>query len=293
MDVTKVGALGIDYLKSIESMRAKSRNLHGGISGKIRKNLQNTTDIINTLIYKVTATGDPAKLKIENRALMDQIEKLKLEEIIRKREMDEMKQIVDKLKNEVDELKDKLDEMEVDRNKARSQRIAEWKMRKALVAVGNKDFDEEAPMDIEVTDVTRRRNIPRENETRIKTSNILVDFEEKTDLVSSVEALTGTGDENEGKVKSNDKYRRNEELDKIQKQIKELIKRKKEIKKDEVMQKDKNIKEVQDEERPLPQRIPRVKPRVLSNVQLIPLRKNILWKIEVGLWIGKLERILI
>lgn len=79
MDVTKVGALGIDYLKSIESMRAKSRNLHGGISGKIRKNLQNTTDIINTLIYKVTATGDPAKLKIENRVLMDQIEKLKLE----------------------------------------------------------------------------------------------------------------------------------------------------------------------------------------------------------------------
>lgn len=38
------------------------------------------------------------------------------------------------------------------------------------------------------------------------------------------------------------------------------------------MQKDKNIKEVQDEERPLPQRISRVKPRVLSNVQLIPLR---------------------
>lgn len=127
-------------------------------------------------------------------------------------------------------------------------------------------------MDIEVTDVTRRRNIPRENETRIKTSNILADFEEKTDLVSSVEALTGTGDENEGKVKSSDKYRKNEELDKIQKQIKELIKRKKEINKDEVMQKDKNIKEVQDEERLLPQRIPRVKPRVLSNVQLIPLR---------------------
>jgi len=71
-------------------MRAKSRNIQGGISGKIRSNLQKATDVINTLIFKVASTGDSAKLKIDNKALKDEIEKLKLEEILRKKEMDEM-----------------------------------------------------------------------------------------------------------------------------------------------------------------------------------------------------------
>lgn len=72
-------------------MRAKSRNIQEGISSNMCSNLQKATDVINTLTFKVTSTGDPAKLRMDNRALMDEIEKLKLNEILRKREMDEMR----------------------------------------------------------------------------------------------------------------------------------------------------------------------------------------------------------
>lgn len=191
--------------------------------------------------------------------------------------MDEMKQIVDKLKNEIDELKDKLDEIEVDRNKARSsQKIAEWKMRKALAAAGNEDFDEEAPVNTDEEDVVRNRNIHKGNNgTRVKTSNILADCEMEIDINPSVGTPTGTENEiEEKKGKERDEYRRSTELNNIQKQIKDLIKRKKEIKKKEVMQDDTNIENVQEEEKPLPQRTPGVKPRVLSNIQLAPPRKG-------------------
>jgi len=103
MDVTSMGALGIDYLKDVDRMRAKSRNIQGGISGKMRSNLQKATDVINTLIYKVASTGDPAKLKLDNKALKDEIEKLKLEEILRRKEMDEMRAMMKEMKKELEE----------------------------------------------------------------------------------------------------------------------------------------------------------------------------------------------
>lgn len=77
MDVKSVGALGIDCLKDVERMRAKSKNIQGGISGKMRCNLEKAVDVINTLIYRVASTGNPVKLRMDNRVLMDEIEKLK------------------------------------------------------------------------------------------------------------------------------------------------------------------------------------------------------------------------
>lgn len=52
MGANSVGAMGLDYLANIESMRSRSRNLQGGISGKMRKDIEKTKDVINTLIYK-------------------------------------------------------------------------------------------------------------------------------------------------------------------------------------------------------------------------------------------------
>jgi len=64
--------------------------------------------------------------------------------------------------------------------------------------------------------------------------------------------------------------RRNEELKNIQRQIKELVKKKNDIKKD--YNKSSNF-EAQ-EEKPLPQRLPKARPRVMANVQLVPPRST-------------------
>lgn len=57
---------------------------------------------------------------IKNKELTAQIEKIKLEEILRQREMEEMRNIVEELRKEVSELRDKLGETEEDRRKARA-----------------------------------------------------------------------------------------------------------------------------------------------------------------------------
>lgn len=67
MGATNVGALGIDCLNSVESMRAKSKNLQGGVSGKMRKELERAKEIMNTLIFKAEAIGDPSFLKMKNK----------------------------------------------------------------------------------------------------------------------------------------------------------------------------------------------------------------------------------
>lgn len=67
MGAMNVGSLGLDCLADVERMRAKSRNLQGGISGKMRKDLERAKEVINTLIFKAEAAGDPAYLRIKNK----------------------------------------------------------------------------------------------------------------------------------------------------------------------------------------------------------------------------------
>lgn len=119
MVATNVGALGLDCLERVENMRARSKNLQGGISGKMRRDLERAKEVINTLIFKSEAFGEPAYLKIKNRELSAEIEKLKLKDILREKESEEMRTIVEELRKEVSEFRDKLDEAEEDRRKAR------------------------------------------------------------------------------------------------------------------------------------------------------------------------------
>lgn len=79
--------------------------------------------------------------------------------------MEEIKAAMNKLKTELEEFKDKFDEMEVDRNKARnSQRIAEWKKRKALAFVEGKEFVESLLVNIEDEgNLERKDSIIKEN----------------------------------------------------------------------------------------------------------------------------------
>lgn len=76
-------------------MRAKSKNLQGGISGKMRKNLAKVMDVINTLILKVEEKDDPAKLRLNNITLKREIGKLEVEETLRKRETEDMRIMMD------------------------------------------------------------------------------------------------------------------------------------------------------------------------------------------------------
>ncbi|XP_070162483.1 putative autophagy-related protein 11 [Polyergus mexicanus] len=143
MGATNVGALGLDCLERIENMRARSKNLQGGISGRMRRDLERAKEVINTLIFKSEASGDPAYLKIKNIELTAEIEKLKLKDILRERELEEMRAIVEELRKEVSEFRDKQDELEEDRRKAReSQRITQYKLKKAL----GKEIEEEDPI---------------------------------------------------------------------------------------------------------------------------------------------------
>ncbi|KMQ94773.1 hypothetical protein RF55_5060 [Lasius niger] len=119
MGATAIGAIGIDCLKTTEFERKNSPNINGAISGIMKRKIRRAADVINTLVYKAETKGDPAFLRIRNRELEAEVEKLRLEEVLRTREMDDMKAIVADLKREVYELRGRLDDAEEDARKAR------------------------------------------------------------------------------------------------------------------------------------------------------------------------------
>lgn len=257
MGATCVGTIGIDCLKNVERMRAKSKNLQGGISGKMRKDLTRAIDVIKTLILKAETTGDVHKLRIDNRSLKDEIERFKMEEIHRKREMDEMKSIVGGLKKQIEDLKDQLDFAEEDRRKAReSQRLAEWKAKNRS---DNEVFSGNVPSNIE-EDVN-----PIGEQERPRENPILEPMEDTATEITKEEASTDIENRNNKEI--------NEEIADINTQIRKLAKKKAEIKKLGITNdKDVNKNKVVSRDifpPPLPQCTPRIKPKVLSNVQLV------------------------
>lgn len=128
---TEVGVLGLNCLRRIERWRFNSRSLNGEVSGKMKKKLVEATEVVNTLILKAEASGDPDTTNARNRQLMVEVEKRKLEEVRRNKEVGELKVLVEALKIEVLELKDKLDEVEQEREGRRGRwRLAMSKARK-------------------------------------------------------------------------------------------------------------------------------------------------------------------
>lgn len=131
MGASALGALGIDCRKKAAAQRAASSQLNGKMTEIIRRNISKTSSIIFTLIYKAEATGDPSLLRIRNRELEAEIDKLRLEDIPKNRELEEMRALISDLRKEVDHLKDKVDDAEEETRKAReSQRICQRKIRK-------------------------------------------------------------------------------------------------------------------------------------------------------------------
>lgn len=214
MGATNVGALGLDCLDRIESMRARSKNLQGGFSGKMRRDLEKAKDVINTLIFKSEASGDPAYLKIKNRELLDEMKKLKMKDTLREREAEQMRLMFEELRKEVSELRDKLDDAEEDRRKAReSLRITQGKLRK----LQGKETEED------------RLDGPGRGDTKYSnkdTMNLPVDEQRPMCVDSNPEDPSVMAPET-----PNDKPETKEMENNISKQIKELVKKKAELRK--------------------------------------------------------------
>lgn len=144
MGVISVGAIGLDCLASIESMRSKSKNLQGGVSGKMRRDLDRAKEVINTLIFKSEAAGDPSFLKMKNKELTAQIRKLEMEEVRKDKKIGELTGMLVDLKKEIMDLTDRLDEVEEDRRKARSHiRFTRSMMRKKGIEITGEGDQEE------------------------------------------------------------------------------------------------------------------------------------------------------
>ncbi|CAL1672758.1 unnamed protein product [Lasius platythorax] len=124
MGATAAGSLGLECINNVESERKNSPNINGQVSGRMKKKLKRAKKIINTLVYKAEASGNPALLRLKNRELTDEVQSLKLNEVVIKRELEDMRSLVDSLRRKISDLKDRVEEAEEDRRKSReSQRI--------------------------------------------------------------------------------------------------------------------------------------------------------------------------
>ncbi|KMQ87991.1 hypothetical protein RF55_12598 [Lasius niger] len=131
MGATAAGSLGLECINDVESERKNSPNINGQVSGRMKKKLKRAKKIINTLVYKAEASGDPALLRLKNRELTDEVQTLKLNEVVIKRELEDMRSLVDTLRREISDLMDRVEEAEEDRRKSReSQRIMLWRHKK-------------------------------------------------------------------------------------------------------------------------------------------------------------------
>lgn len=111
MGATAAGSLALGCLDDVEGERKNSPNINGQVSGSMKRKLIKAKKVINTLIYKAEASGDPALLRLRNRELTEEVQRLKLNEVV-KRELDDMKSLVDSLRKEISDLKDRVNEAE-------------------------------------------------------------------------------------------------------------------------------------------------------------------------------------
>lgn len=133
MGSTAIRAIGLDCIKFAQEERESIKiGLSGRVSGVIKRNIKRATDVINTLIYKAEAAGNPALLKIKNRELKEQMERMKSNEVLRIREMEELRAMYNNLKKEMDSLKDRVNDAEEETRKAREcQRLYLRQLKKA------------------------------------------------------------------------------------------------------------------------------------------------------------------
>lgn len=73
MAATAVGALALEWLEEIEDIRSKTSNMQGRLSGHLKKNVLKLKEIVQSLVGKAEAAGDPLFLKMRNSELSQQL----------------------------------------------------------------------------------------------------------------------------------------------------------------------------------------------------------------------------
>ncbi|CAL1672233.1 unnamed protein product [Lasius platythorax] len=261
MGATAAGSLALGCLDNVEEERKNSPNINGQVSGRMKKKLIRVRKVINTLIYKAEASGYPTLLRLRNRELTEEVQKLKLNEVVVKRELDDMKSLVDTLRREISDLKDRVNEAEEDRRKAReSQRIMLWRHKKErgeTVCESPTVLMDDSPVK-QVASVDREVNVPsRSQVTRT------VEVSKPSSSSPSVLPLhKGKGKSAENKAKD------------ISDQIRSLVRQRAELKRQAVEDSGTGSDRQRASAKPLPQRTPKVRPKILGNVQLVPPRST-------------------
>ncbi|KMQ92832.1 hypothetical protein RF55_7125 [Lasius niger] len=186
----------------------------------MKKKIRKAIEVVNTLIFKAEALGDPDTPRQKNKSLMIQLEKYKIEEIKRNREIEEMKSTIEALRNEVLELGDKLDEVEQERERENG-----------------------------------KRRLEKSKERRKK--------EGESNKGSRIEATKNSSSPTSDKIED------------INKQIKELVKKRIGLRMESNAEGSETGSDLQrTREDPLPQRIPKTRPRIKSNIQQVPPRSD-------------------
>lgn len=63
LDTDKVIRMGIDSIEGVEGMRSKCKNIQGGISGRMRKQLGLAKEVISTLAERLQERADSSHLR--------------------------------------------------------------------------------------------------------------------------------------------------------------------------------------------------------------------------------------
>jgi len=100
MTASDICAQALEHTSHIEEIRTKCGRLQGGLSGELKKRILSIEEYIRVLQVKAETTGDPELLKYKINQLLGEIRKYKLEEQTRKREIEELTEIIKSLKKE-------------------------------------------------------------------------------------------------------------------------------------------------------------------------------------------------
>ncbi|KMQ88054.1 gag-pol polyprotein [Lasius niger] len=246
LGASEAGVIGLSCLRKIECLRGKCKSLNNEEKGIMKRKIKKAIEVVNTLIFKAEATGDPDTLRQKNKSLMIQLEKYKIEEIKRNREIEEMKSTIEALRNEVSELGDKLDEIEQERVRENSRRRLEMSK--------------------------ERRKKEGESNEGLRTETSLVDRAGPS--VVEIDSKAGdSGTQSKLTSKPGKKKERDNKIEDINKQIKALVKKRIGLRKESNVESSETGSDLQQiREKPLPQRTPRARLKIKSNVQLVPPR---------------------
>lgn len=79
VETTEVAKQAFDFLEEIDDLRAKSKNLHGRVSGNIKAHIGRIKEAVATLVGRVGVSGDTSFLKMRNAELTVQLNAAKQE----------------------------------------------------------------------------------------------------------------------------------------------------------------------------------------------------------------------